>query len=77
MDRDNWKYYLDINLSVIYMQKQEECVMRLNFIRIILDDISKVYFRISNKVLNQNKIIFIKIQYKFYGKKKIIKIKII
>ena len=51
MDSENWKYYLDINLSVIYMQKQEECVMRLNFIRIILDDISKVYFRKSNKTI--------------------------
>ena len=51
MDRDNWKYYIDINLSVIYMQKQEEFVMRLDFIRIILDDISKVNFRISNKTI--------------------------
>ena len=43
MDRDNWKYNININLSVINMQKQKECVMRLIFIRIILDDISKVY----------------------------------
>ena len=51
MDRDNWKYYLYINLLVTYMQKQEECVMTLNFIRIILDDISEVYFKILNKTI--------------------------
>ena len=51
MDRDNQKYYLYINFLVNYIKKQEECVMRLNFIRIILDDISKVYFRISNKTI--------------------------
>ena len=43
MDRDNWKYYININLSVINMQKQKKCVMRLIFIRINLDDISIVY----------------------------------